>query len=279
MAQSKISAQEVRDFSNNRFMCSLTIHDGNSENIICQRYFETYKYIEGSMQTIEFKRTIDSIVNLIQQELEQETRIYLTYNTYNSAPLSFGHSFADVKHEVVKNDKDEVVGWSVTSTPLPQELVENGGFYDTHGVCDETLNEPLAEPYSIYLKFSVYDRDKCDTNKCVIEKIFDATCYPKEIRDNIVLTQNGKEVETDRLNGLAYIKAVIAKSREELIYSILSMIYNTCSPNTKDVSENEKKRIFGMLKETWNGKSTGAKVIYYNEKEKRFVKSKNSAND
>ncbi len=47
--------------------------------IICKRIFKIPNYIEGSMNTVEFKETVDDIVRMIDDDLKDKSSIYTTY--------------------------------------------------------------------------------------------------------------------------------------------------------------------------------------------------------
>lgn len=245
--------KEVKDFSNKRFQLVLSINDKNStllddngnpinDFIICQRYFDTFNFIEGSMLSLDFLRVINESVIAIEDELKMESQIWQTYNWTGSNPKSFKGS----------------------------DLKSNGGWYNDEDILDEDLLKPMAEPWTYTLKLAILDNEKRGENKTVIERIFDATCYPKEIRENIDLTNDFKGTDTDRLNGVAYIKAIIKKNRLNLVSVILNKIYSVCSPNTKDdKSGSDEKRIMRMLGETYQKYDTGAKAKYIYDRDRR----------
>lgn len=245
--------REAKDFSNKRFQLILSINDKNSsfvddagnivnDFVICQRYFDTFNFIEGSMLSLDFLRVINESVNAIEDELKMESQIWQTYNWTGSQPKSFKGA----------------------------DLQSNGGWYNDNDILDEDLLKPMDEPWTYTLKLSILDNEKRGDNKTVIERIFDATCYPKEIRENIDLTNDLKGTDTDRLNGVAYIKAIIKQNRANLVSVILNKIYSVCSPNTKDgKSGNDEKRIMRMLGETYLKYETGAKAKYIYDQDRR----------
>ena len=67
-----------KDYKEERFEFTLYIND----NIICKRNFKIFNFVEGSMETIDFKNCIDSIVKLIDDDLKSKSRVY-TWYTYN----------------------------------------------------------------------------------------------------------------------------------------------------------------------------------------------------
>jgi hypothetical protein len=65
-----------RDYKEERFEFAIYVND----NIICKRNFRIYNYIENSMNTLEFKETVDEIVHLIDEDLKSKSRVYTWYN-------------------------------------------------------------------------------------------------------------------------------------------------------------------------------------------------------
>lgn len=63
------------EFKEERFEFALYVND----NLICKRNFKINNYINGSMQSIDFKETIDDIVNDIQRDLQSKSRVYMWY--------------------------------------------------------------------------------------------------------------------------------------------------------------------------------------------------------
>ena len=65
--------QEPREYQEERFEYAVYVNDF----IICKRNFKIYNFIEGSMQTLEFKHRVDDIVKLIDDDLKSKSRVYL----------------------------------------------------------------------------------------------------------------------------------------------------------------------------------------------------------
>lgn len=73
---------EKKDYKEERFEFTLYVND----NIICKRNFRIFNYIENSMNTLDFKETVDGIVNMINQDLQSKTRVYLWFHFNPEAP-------------------------------------------------------------------------------------------------------------------------------------------------------------------------------------------------
>jgi hypothetical protein len=78
------NGSEQQSFKTERFFFTLYINDF----IVCQRNFSINNFIENSMQTIEFKETVDKIVKMIDDDLKQKSRVYLWYNYNPDDPVS-----------------------------------------------------------------------------------------------------------------------------------------------------------------------------------------------
>ncbi len=65
-----------------RFEFALFINDF----LICKRGFPINGYIDGSMQTLEFKNEVDSIVELIDEDLKSKSRVYVWHHFYPEHP-------------------------------------------------------------------------------------------------------------------------------------------------------------------------------------------------
>ena len=70
--------KEKREYKEERFEFAIYVND----NIICKRNFRIYNFIEGSMNTLEFKYKVDEIVNMIDDDLKSKSRVY-TWKYFN----------------------------------------------------------------------------------------------------------------------------------------------------------------------------------------------------
>ena len=75
---------EKKDYKEERFEFALYVND----NIICKRNFRIYNFVEGSMNTLDFKLKVDEIVRLIDDDLKSKSRVYTWYyfNPENPEP-------------------------------------------------------------------------------------------------------------------------------------------------------------------------------------------------
>lgn len=77
-----------KDYKEERFEFTVFVND----NIICKRNFRIFNFIEGSMNTLEFKEKVDEIVKLIDDDLKSKSRVY-TWYYYNPASPEPGDEF------------------------------------------------------------------------------------------------------------------------------------------------------------------------------------------
>lgn len=68
--------KEQKEYREERFEFSLFVNN----NLICKRNFRINNYIEDSMSTIDFKESMDNIVNVIDNDLKSKSRVYTWYN-------------------------------------------------------------------------------------------------------------------------------------------------------------------------------------------------------
>jgi hypothetical protein len=74
-----------KDYKEERFEFTLFVND----NIICKRNFRIFNFIEGSMNTLEFKEKVDEIVKLIDDDLKSKSRVFTWYYFNPNEPEMF----------------------------------------------------------------------------------------------------------------------------------------------------------------------------------------------
>lgn len=57
-----------------------------NESLICKRSFQINGYVDGSMQTQEFKNEVDKITDLINEDLKSKSRVYTWYHNTPETP-------------------------------------------------------------------------------------------------------------------------------------------------------------------------------------------------
>jgi hypothetical protein len=66
---------QAKEYQEQRFEFALYVND----NLITKRYFKINNYIEGSMQTLNFKEVFDGLVHKIDNDLKSKSRVYTWY--------------------------------------------------------------------------------------------------------------------------------------------------------------------------------------------------------
>lgn len=84
-----IKRENENEYREERFDYAVYVNDF----IICKRNFKINNFIEGSMETLEFKDCVEKIVNLIDDDLKSKSRVYL-WRYYNP-------DFPDAEPELV----------------------------------------------------------------------------------------------------------------------------------------------------------------------------------
>lgn len=67
--------KEQKEYREERFEFALYVND----NVICKRNFRINNFIEDSMNSVEFKETVDQIVKLVDDDLKSKSRVYTWY--------------------------------------------------------------------------------------------------------------------------------------------------------------------------------------------------------
>ena len=67
-----MEVKDQKEYREERFEFSLFINN----NLICKRNFKINNYIDGSMQSLNFKDKVDEIVQMIDDDLKSKSRVY-----------------------------------------------------------------------------------------------------------------------------------------------------------------------------------------------------------
>ena len=230
-----VKTRESVNHVNDRF--SFVLYCNN--DIVCQRNFEIKRFVEGSMDTIEFKDTVDDIMNKIKEQLNSQTRVYMAYNYSGCRPVC------------PFNPDEKYAGLGDYQNP---DIKSNGGWYDDTEIFDSSLNLPLQKEWTDVLKFVVYDNIDPKHPKEKISQILDLSCYPKDVR-YIDITKRRNEfyeddVECQKLYNENYIKLRLYKNNTNMVRDIIEMMYPVCSiswnkDNKKDMIDMVNRKYMG----------------------------------
>lgn len=241
MENAKIELKEPREFKEERFEFALYVNN----NLICKRNFKINNYIDESMQSLNFKKTVDEIVSMIDNDLKSKSRVYTWYYY----------------------DKDNVDSEFTEPLAKPWEYTFKFVVTDNKKPVITKIWDGSAYPKAI--------RDKVDiANRLVkiMSKEGKVYSYDKETYF---------EANKDRLSPELYVLRAQIIDKPDLLVAITKKICETCSPRegsyqtTSNYTLNElyKNREFerdenGNIKVDKNGdpittKSTVSKKYYY----------------
>lgn len=187
MEEKKNSQKEYKE---GRFEFALFVND----NVICIRNFWIYDFIEGSMETIDFKYTVDNIVRMIDDDLKSKSRVYSWYyfdetneeeNEFNSPLLDPWECTFKL---VIYDNKKEVIS-----------KIWDGRYY----------------PKAVREKVDLTNRNVKFTTKDGRTYIYNKETYFKE--------------NEDRLSLEMYVLRAMIMDKSDLLLGITKMICENCS--------------------------------------------------
>lgn len=118
---------EKKDYKEERFEFTIFVNDF----IICSRNFRIFNYIENSMNTLEFKETVDNIVKMIDDDLKSKSRVYTWYNydpNYQNENDEFNRPLIDpwkcTFKIVIYDNKKEVISRIWDGYAYPKQIRE-----------------------------------------------------------------------------------------------------------------------------------------------------------
>lgn len=224
-------AEDAKDYKEGRFDFALFIND----NLVCKRNFIVYNFIEGSMQSEDFRYTMEDIVRMIQDDLKSKSRVYTWYYFDDRQPI-LNEFIEPIAPEweatfklVVYDNKKEVY-----------THIWDGGCY------------PSAIRYNV---------DMTNTVVKVITRDGETLFFDKEYFKN----------NADRLSAEMYVRKAIMGDRPNLLSVITKRICETCSSWSNSPYENISDYNTTMT----FGKGENAKTynLLINQENKKFFKS------
>lgn len=184
--------KEQKEYREERFEFALYVNN----NLICKRNFKVNNYIDGSMQSLDFKNKVDDIVRMIDDDLKSKSRVYTWYffdeenvDTEFTDPLiepwecTFKFVVLDNKKEVISKiwdgrgypksvrDKVDIANKTVKITSRNGQTFS----FDKETFFEENKDRLSIEHY--ILKAQIYD--KPDLLIAITKKICEA-CSPRD---------------------------------------------------------------------------------------------------
>ena len=224
-------------YKEERFEFALYVNN----NIICKRNFRINDFIEGSMNSVEFKEKIDSIVRMIDNDLKSKSRIYMWYNFNPMEP--------DAAEEL--------------NSPLiePWECTFKFEVSDKHNVVISKIWDGYAYPKAIREKVDISNKTVKIVSKDGRVYSYDKESYFKSNEDRLSFEQQ-------------VLKAMIM-DKSDLLLQITKQICEVCSTHDGTFDKIEDY----TLSESYGKNSNGEEVKYmlnidaYNKKlERKWIK-------
>lgn len=174
----------------NRFEFALYVNDF----LICRRSFQINGYVEGSMQTLEFKDAVDNIVEILDEDLKSKSRVWSWYHLWPEKP--------ELEPEMVEPLCDE---WA---TVFKFVIYENG---------NEVISRIWDGRY-----YPSYVRKNVDLTNRQIKIIKDerTITYDKDV----FFEANGNQI-----SGELYVLKAMISDKDNLIPKIQKCIFEVCS--------------------------------------------------
>ena len=185
-----ISNDSTKEYKEERFEFSLFVNN----NLVCKRNFKMYNFVEGSMQSEDFKKAMDYIVSMIDDDLKSKSRVY-TWVYYNSDDPS--------EEFITEQAKPWEYTFMFTVTDNKREVYSK--IWDGSGY-------PAIVRNNVDIANNVVKFVKKDGEVLVFEA-------EKYFEDN-----------KDRLSPEAYVKKAMMGDKQNLLPIITKHICETCSP-------------------------------------------------
>lgn len=186
--------EELKEYKEERFEFALFVNN----NLICKRNFKINNFIDGSMQTLDFKLKIDSIVNMIHDDLASKSRIFLWY--YGDVEDAYQEPLPELMEDLLQ----------------PWESTFKFVVYDNHREVLSKIWDGYCYPKSI--------REKVDLcNKTVKITTKDGKVYTYDKESYFEANQGKLSPE------LCVIRSMIL-DKPDLLLTITKKICEACSP-------------------------------------------------
>ena len=223
--------KEIKDYKEERFEFTLYVND----NIICKRNFKIYNFIEGSMNTYDFKETLDEVVRLIDNDLKSKSRVYTWFYFNPNSP----------------NDCEELISPTIEPWSCTFKIVVS-----------DNKKEVISKIWDGYA-YPKFIRDKVDlSNKNVKITNRDGQTFMYDKESFFKSNENRLSFEHEVL------KAMIM-DKQDVLLQITKKICEACSPAREDVKgfidQKESAKFlsdYTTYEEYGNGKKGGKKKKY-----------------
>ena len=237
-----------KEYEEGRFEFALYVNDF----LITKRNFKINKFIEGSMQTLDFKCVFDGLVNKIQEDLKSKSRVY-TWYYFNEDDI-----LDEFKKPLLK----------------PWECTFRFEITDNKKLVMSRIWDGYSYPKAIREKVDLTNKLVKIVTKDGMTYTFDKSTYFEENKD--------------RLSPEMYVLRAMIMDKQDLLTHIIKTICKNCSPREDmfqtignyTVSDVYKTRDFvrnadGSIKMNKNGEP----IFTKSENEKKYFFSVNLTNN
>ena len=179
-----------KEYKEERFEFALYVND----NLICKRNFKINNFIEGSMDTLNFKETFDGIVRSIDNDLKSKSRVY-TWYYFN-------------EDDILNEFKDPLL--------KPWECTFRFEVTDNHKLVMSRIWDGYAYPKAIRNNVDITNKTVKITTQDEKTYVYDKETYFK--------------TNADRLSAELYVLRAMIMDKPDLLQQIARKICETCSP-------------------------------------------------
>ena len=190
-----------REYKEERFEFAIFVND----NIVCKRNFKIFNFVENSMNTVEFKDTVDTIVKMIDDDLKSKSRVY-TWYYYDENDTSKENEF----------NRKLLDPWVCTLRFT---------VYDNKKEVISRIWDGYAYPRSIREKIDLSNKFVRITNKEGKTFTYDRETY---------FAQN-----EGRLTPEGYVAKAMIGDKGDVLLQITKKICEACSPSWSEIKEND----------------------------------------
>lgn len=186
------SIKEQKEYREERFEFALYVNN----NLICKRNFKINNYIDGSMQTLDFKMKVDEIVNMIDDDLKSKSRVYTWF--YDDTDEQVLEPWECTFKFVVTDNKKEVISKIWDGYAYPKAVRDRVDIANkTVKLVDERGQVRVFDKNSFFEK----NKDRLSMEQYILRaQILDKPDLLIEITKNICETCSPRENGYQKLN-------------------------------------------------------------------------------
>lgn len=221
---------EAQTVQTERFQFVLSIND----YIICQRYFKIGGFKNRAIESVDLIDAGNKCVQMIKNDLKEKTQTYYQH----SAPQIFQNE--EEMYAFLERERQEgYLSYSPTTFPVASFIIlrDSPNVYVWDGN-DVTLYEGkfnradyLADNVESIIRFEFLV-----DNKPVFIESFDASVYPRFVRNNIDLSNQKNRYRSKETFSIveATLVDIMNQGRKDLIYPIIAELSKACSYRNAD---------------------------------------------